>query len=87
MSSCFYWGSDVFLFEVTVFQDEAARQYYKTKENVQVFEYGGNQHYIMNNDGQWSVVWTKDKIECLFTTDCAEEDLYSILKSIYVMEG
>lgn len=58
------------------------------RENTNYTEYVINSvtHYIMRNTDTWTVVWTRDNIECSVMMDCQEDTLYRILESIYIME-
>lgn len=73
-------------FVVTIYQTNPTREYHKDDSIMKIYERGGVSHAIMRNNGYWSVVWVKEKIECLLTIDCQEDDIYKILQSIYTSE-
>ena len=74
------------VFKIDIYRGEAARQYYKDDTHYESHEWDGTKYHITRNNGYWSVVWEKEKIECLLTLDCQEDTLRRILRSIYVME-
>ena len=76
-------GNKMFVFRVYLYSDSVPNEYQKDEEQVRKRELGGNVHNIMENDGVWSVVWTKDNFECFIYIDCQEDILYQILGSIY----
>jgi hypothetical protein len=58
----------------------------KKETGVEVFEAGDVSHFIMDNDGNLSVTWTLDGVECILNANIPKEDIYSIIKSIYRSE-
>ena len=55
----------------------------KEETGVEVFEAGEVSHFIVDNDGNLSVTWTVDGVECVMNTSLPKEDIYSIIISIY----
>lgn len=55
----------------------------KEESAVELFEAGDVSHFILENDGNLSVTWTVDGVECLMNANIAKEDVYTIIKSIY----
>ena len=53
---------------------------------VEVFDIGGVAHFIVENEGNYSVTWTVDGVVCLLNANVAKEELYAIIKSIYRSE-
>ena len=43
-------------------------------------------HNLFRNEELWTVVWTRDNVECSVFIDCQEDALRRVLESIYVME-
>ena len=58
----------------------------KEETGVEVFEAGEVSHFIVDNDGNLSVTWTVDGVECVMNTNVSKEHIYSIIKSIYRSE-
>ena len=58
----------------------------KEETSVEVFETGEVSHFIMDNDGNLSVTWTVDGVECVMNANVSKEDIYTIIKSIYRSE-
>lgn len=61
-------------------------QYEKNMENANFWDLGGTEHYILSNNGNHTVTWVKNGIECSIITGCPEEDVYQMIKSIYTSE-
>lgn len=53
---------------------------------VEVFESGGIDHFIMENDDSLSATWVVEGVECVINANVSKEDIYSIIKSIYRSE-
>lgn len=79
-------GTHSFLYRVYLYSNVVTNKYQKDETEVITIERGGTIHTIIENDGAWTVVWTKDNMECSFLIDCQEDILYKILGSIYTME-
>lgn len=58
----------------------------KKETGVELFEAGEVSHFIVANKDSSSVTWTVDGVECLLNANIAQEDLYTIIKSIYRSE-
>lgn len=80
-------GSNKIVFKISIYLLGAPNEYDKDETQVQIIELCGTTYNIMQNNGIWIVVWTKENIECSFAIDCQEDTLYKILKSIYTMEA
>ena len=61
-------------------------QFEKKDAAVEMFESGGISHFILENDGNPSVMWKLEGIECSMNTNIAKEDVYTIIMSIYRSE-
>lgn len=61
-------------------------QYEKDSEHTQMWDLGGTEHYVLSNNSNHTVTWVTNGVECSIITDCPEEDVYKILKSIYTPE-
>lgn len=64
----------------TLFQHE------KRNESIAVWNLAGIDHYVLSNTDTWIITWVTENIECTITTDCPEEDVYRLIKSIYTSE-
>lgn len=75
------------LFTLIIHKEEATFQYEKNEENVAFWELAGNEHYVLSNKHEKIVAWMTNGIECTVITDCPEEEVYRMIKSIYTSEG
>lgn len=75
-----------FVLRVFSYSEVEGNVYQKDKTNVRTKEIGGTVHSIMENNGVWTVVWTRENIECSFLIGCQEDTLNKILGSIYTVE-
>lgn len=75
------------VFEYNIYSDNISREYHKNNSEAEKYENNGIIHYIFPNEGLWSVVWTRDNIECSIIIDCQEDVLYKVLDSIYTLES
>lgn len=67
--------------------DATAFQHEKNENGIiDIWDLSGNEHYIISNMEQFIVTWVTNGIECTITSDCTEEEVYSIVKSIYTSE-
>ena len=73
-------------FNVVVASDGITYQHSKDDEAVEVYESSGVKYYIISNLEKLTVTWIVNKTECTIATDCQDEELYKLLKSIYTME-
>lgn len=67
--------------ENTIFQHE------KDLSDLQIWDLAGLEHYMVSNNNEHIITWYTNRIEGAVTTDCTEEDVYRIIKSIYTLEG
>lgn len=74
------------IYKLDVYEGEPAHQFYRDDSFYESFERNGATYTISRNNTRWSVVWTKENIECSMFIDCQEDTLWRILKSIYEME-
>lgn len=74
------------LFNILVHRKEAPFKYEKDAENVTLLELGGLDHYVLSNFEVQTVTWVNGRVECSIITNCQEEELHSLLKSIYKTE-
>lgn len=79
-------NNKVVIYELNIYLDIVPREFHKNIESVSTHESNGIIHYIFRNNDLWTVVWTKDYIECAIAIDCSESDLYHIIDSIYASE-
>lgn len=83
----FFNEKDEIVYKLDVYNGEPAHQYYKDDTHYEKYEHDGTTYHITQNNDWWSVVWTKENIECHLTLACQEETLYRILRSIHVTEA
>lgn len=74
---------------ITYVMDSSKDLFYHEKDtqSVTIIDLSGIEHYILSNNSEQIVTWIANRVECTITTDCLEEDVYRIIKSIYTMEG
>jgi hypothetical protein len=63
---------------------DRANQYPKDEAPVNIIELFGDKFNILQNQGIYVAVWTKNKTENYLTIDCQEDTLLKVLESIYV---
>ena len=75
------------LFLSAVFRENIETlQHEKNLQAVAILEVAGIDHYIIPNKENYVVTWMTGNIECSITTDCREEDIHKMVKSIYTPE-
>lgn len=79
-------GTNYFVLQVDIFNSGASRTYHKDDGSAAIREINGIAHTILQNDGEWTVVWSVENVQCLISVKCQEDVLYEILESIYGME-
>ena len=79
-------GANTVVLEIAIRNTDSPRQYSKDEAGVATHEIADVVHNILRNNDKWTAAWVKDRLECAIATDCQEETLYKILKSIYTME-
>lgn len=76
-------SSTQLVYQIDIYEEPVARKYYKDETIWDSYEENGVTHTIVRNNDMWSVIWSRDNIECMLTADCQEDDLFRILGSIY----
>lgn len=74
------------LITITTRNTKMALQHEKDKSSVTIWDFDGCEHYVISNNSEQIVTWVANGVECMITSDCSEEDIYRIVKSIYTME-
>lgn len=75
------------LISITIRDENMVFQHEKDKSTVTVWDLAGYEHYVISNNGERIVTWIVNGVECVINSDCSEEDIYRIVKSIYAAEG
>lgn len=78
-------GSDAVLVTYRISSDISPKVE-KEETGVEVFEAGEVSHFIVENNGNFSVTWTVKGVECAMNTNFPKEYIYTIIKSIYRSE-
>lgn len=86
VTASFLYGSNEVLYEMNIYSQNIPSEYHKDVPDAKKHESNGVIHNVFRNEKLWTVVWTRDNIECFFTIDCQESTLRKILDSIYAME-
>jgi len=79
----FISGNSEIIFKIYLLHTNNSNQYFKDEKAIVKVERSGIEHNLIRNIDTWTVTWSKENIECTFTTDCQEEVLYEIIESIY----
>ena len=79
--------SQYIIFTYEIFCDAASNLYPKDVANAEMVEILGTKHYIIANDGKWTVAWNIENVECSITVNADIDDIYKIIKSIYREEN
>lgn len=86
VTASFLYGSKEVLCELNIYSQNISSEYHKDEPDAKPYENDGISHNVFRNEELWTVVWTRDNIECFLTIGCQEDVLYQILDSIYMME-
>lgn len=70
-------------YHVNIYDSDKPNQYYKESSQVKSIERFGTIYNYFENTHNWTIVWTKDNIECSIFIDCQEDIIYEIIDSIY----
>lgn len=70
-------------YHVNIYDSDKPDQYYKENSEVKFIERFGTTYNYFKNTLNWTIVWTKDNIECSIFIDCQEDIIYEIIDSIY----
>lgn len=76
-------GQESIIIQFDVYQDRTARTYPKSENNIELYEFAGVAHTAIKNHELWTVIWSRDYVECFIIIDCQEDVLLKILRSIY----
>lgn len=71
-----------FTYQMHIYDSVYSHKFQRDDTKTKVLEQDGTKYYILRNNDMWSVVWTKENVECSICTDCQEEVLYQILDSV-----
>jgi hypothetical protein len=58
-------------------------KYEKKDAALDVYDYAGVSHFILENMDKVSVTWTVNNVECSIVAEIPKDDVYQIIKSIY----
>ena len=74
------------LLNIITHTDEVHFDFEKDTAGVKSFELAGVEHYLLSNNEKLTVTWISMNTACSLATNCPEEDVYRIVKSIYTPE-
>ena len=80
--SGFQDNENQFVLKIEQYSTEVSRKFQKEETNIVEFEYNGVIYQLFRNVDKTVVVWVHNNVECSISTDCQEEVLQEILKSI-----
>ena len=78
----FTHDTERFIYQMHINDAVYSHKFQKDETDTEVLELDGTKYYILRNNDMWSVVWTKENVECSIFADCREEVLQQILASI-----
>lgn len=81
ITSCFANGSQEIIICIREILDPTKLSYFKNDADVELYEYGGVQHYIVKNENAKNIIWYTDNVECQLNV--GDKDVYAIIKSVY----
>lgn len=84
--ACFVSERNQIAFTAITHSEQTMFQHEKKGENIVVWNVANIDHYVISNTDSFIVTWMIDNIECAINTDCPEEDVYSLIYSIYTSE-
>lgn len=87
VNAYFNSGKDELLYTMIVHEEKVPLQHEKDIDNISVWDFAGLEHYVISNANERIITWVTDRIETTITTDCSEEDVYNLIKSIYILGG
>lgn len=61
----------------------ASNVYPKDHIDVEMFDWVGQKHYLIYNEGKWIATWGVDNVECALVTNFGKETLSALITSIY----
>lgn len=73
------------IFELNIYSNSIPREFHKSDAEAIPYENNGITYYLFRNNELWTLVWTRDNLECYIVIECQEKELYQILDSIYTM--
>lgn len=76
-------GDEYIIFTYEIYGDSVVNDYPKDNSNAEIFERSGIKHYLVENDQKWSVVWSREKVECFMMINCGKETVSALITSIY----
>lgn len=80
--SRFAHETEYITYQMHIYHSVYSHKFQKDDEKTNELELDGTTYYILRNYDIWSVVWTKENVECSIFADCQEEVLHQILASI-----
>ncbi len=75
-------SSIMLLYQISV--EIMPMRYEKEESPVEAYEFSEVCHFIMDNDQNVSATWTVDGAECSNSTNLKREDIYNMIRSIYM---
>ena len=82
--SNFWNGNRAVVITLKISEKTTTSQYEKDDGGYEHYEVGNVNHLIIANEDRWSVAWQIEGAECLIVADIDKEELYKMIKSIYI---
>jgi len=81
--ACFTMGENEAVLSYREMTVDLSPKYEKTEEEPKKMEADGITHSYMWNKNSWTVCWTRQTLKCVIGINCPEEELQTIVRSIY----
>lgn len=85
--ACLNRREDSIIISIINHSKQNVLQYEKDAKDVYIWDLSGREHYVISNKDEWTITWIGENVECTVITDCTQEDVYKMIKSIYTSEG
>ena len=82
----FECNNQAIVFYYDIYVQSVTHEYIKDDIEYEKVEVAGIKHYIYTNNETHFALWDRDNVKCSIVVDCQEENLVTILNSIYNME-
>ena len=76
-------GDRYIIITFEIYGNGVSNKYPKDNMSAEEYEASGIKHYILPNEGKWTVVWNHENAECSVTVNEGKDTLYSLIDSIY----
>ena len=82
----FLFGEDSVIINIYEYEESSPRKYYISDEPIKYIEIEGENHTILHNNGNTTLMWTRDNYEFSILTTCSETEVHNMINSVYLWE-